>query len=72
VIRPLELLASFLHRVVDQGIIDGAVNGTASLVDLSGEISRGTQTGQVRHYALFMFIATLLILFFFVFSGRMV
>lgn len=72
VIKPLELLAAFLHRVVDQGMIDGAVNGTASLVDLSGEITRGTQTGQIRHYALFMFIATLLILFFFVFSGRMV
>jgi NADH-quinone oxidoreductase subunit L len=72
VIKPLELAAMFLHRVVDQGMIDGAVNGTASLVDLSGEITRGTQTGQIRHYALFMFVATLLILFFFVFSGRMV
>lgn len=70
VVRPLELLARVLFRVVDQGMIDGAVNGTAAVVDVSGEVARSTQTGQVRHYAFFMFVAALLMLFLFVFAGR--
>lgn len=67
IVRPLERMAQTLWRVVDQGIIDGSVNGTAAVVQVSGEVARGIQTGQVRHYALFMFIAALgLILFYFV------
>ncbi len=58
IVRPLEKIASLLWKVFDQGIIDGMVNGTAALVDVNGEIVRVTQTGQIRHYALFMFIAT--------------
>ena len=67
IVRPLERLAGVLFRVVDQGLIDGSVNGTAAVVEVSGEIARGTQTGQVRHYALFMFVAAIaIILFYFV------
>lgn len=64
IVRPLEGLARGLFRVVDQGIVDGAVNGTGAVVELSGEVARTTQTGQVRHYALFMFMATLIVALF--------
>lgn len=62
VVRPLERLGRVLWKVVDQGVIDGLVNGSAAFIDVNGEVMRGTQTGQVRHYALFMFVATLVLL----------
>jgi NADH-quinone oxidoreductase subunit L len=65
VVRPLERAANVLWRVVDQGLIDGTVNGTAAVVQVSGEVARGPQTGQVRHYALFMFLAALLMIVFY-------
>jgi NADH-quinone oxidoreductase subunit L len=64
-IRPLEGMARFLWRGVDQGVIDGTVNGTAAVIDMSGEITRHTQTGQIRHYALFMFIGTVVVITFY-------
>ncbi len=62
IIRPLEGMARFLWRGVDQVIIDGSVNGTAAVVDMTGEIARHTQTGNLRHYALGMFLATVLVI----------
>jgi len=68
IVRPLERMAGFLWRFFDQGIIDGAVNGTAAVLQVGGEVARGPQTGQVRHYALYMFFAALLMItFYFVF-----
>lgn len=67
IIRPLEGISKLLWKVVDQGVIDGAVNGTAAVVDVTGEIVRGTQSGQIRHYAALMFVsATVVILFYLV------
>lgn len=65
IVKPLEASARFLWKVVDQGAIDAAVNTTAALVEVSGEATRITQTGQTRHYALFMFVATVLVLVFY-------
>lgn len=65
IVRPLEGLAKGLWKVADQGIIDGTVNGTAAIVDVSGELVRGTQSGQMRSYALFLFLATVFIVVFY-------
>ena len=65
VVRPLSGMARFLWRVVDQGIIDGSVNGTAALIDISGEVVRKTGSGQLRHYGLLMFIGALFVLVFY-------
>lgn len=54
IVRPLEVLSVSLWRGVDQGVIDGTVNGTGELVDVTGELARGIQTGDVRHYALYL------------------
>jgi NADH-quinone oxidoreductase subunit L len=51
----------WLWRVVDVGIIDGAVNGVAKLWELGGRAVRPAQTGRVQNYAAVMFIAVFVI-----------
>jgi NADH-quinone oxidoreductase subunit L len=50
--RPSTALANFSAMVFDNRVIDGAVNGTATLVRSSGDRLRKVQTGYVRNYAL--------------------
>jgi NADH-quinone oxidoreductase subunit L len=50
--RPSTALANFSATVFDNRVIDGAVNGTATLVRGSGARLRRVQTGYVRNYAL--------------------
>ena len=63
VVAPLAKLAQFLWRPFDQGLIDGAVNGTGFVVTALGEVLRTTQTGQVRHYAFLMFVSSIVLIF---------
>lgn len=65
IVRPLERAARFSWQFIDQSVIDGVVNGTGACMEVSGEIVRSTQTGQLRHYALFMFIGTVVVTFFY-------
>ena len=62
IIGPLEGLASFLFRAVDQGVIDATVNGTAAAAAKGGSVSRYIQSGQARYYALMMFVGGILLL----------
>jgi len=50
--RPGQVFARFCAVVVDGRIIDGAVNGAAALVRVTGSGVRKLQTGYVRNYAL--------------------
>jgi NADH-quinone oxidoreductase subunit L len=50
--RPSTALATFSATVLDNEVIDGVVNGTATLVRDSGARLRRLQTGYVRNYAL--------------------
>ncbi len=50
--RPGHAVSSFAARVIDTQVIDGAVNGVASLVRAGGGHLRKVQTGYVRNYAL--------------------
>ena len=53
VVTPIHRIAVFLWRVVDQLIIDSiCVNGIAFAVELTGDVLRFAQTGNVRNYAL--------------------
>jgi NADH-quinone oxidoreductase subunit L len=54
--RPGAHLAEFASTVVDGKVIDGAVNGLASLVKRSGSAARRVQTGYVRNYALWIVV----------------
>ena len=55
---PLRRFAGWLARVVDTGIIDGAVNGVAHLVRDTGQGFRRLQTGLVRNYAFGVVLGT--------------
>ncbi len=51
----------WLWRVVDAGVIDGAVNGVARLWDIAGRIVSPFQTGRVQNYAVVMFVGLFVI-----------
>jgi NADH-quinone oxidoreductase subunit L len=63
VVRPVQALSrEGLWRGVDVGLIDGAVNGVAALVDAGSLVLRRLQTGSVRAYAGSFFIGVVLML----------
>jgi len=49
---PLRVGADWLATFGDQRIVDGAVNGVATVVRAAGTQLRKAQTGYLRHYAL--------------------
>jgi NADH-quinone oxidoreductase subunit L len=63
VVQPIRIISQEgLWRGVDVHVIDGAVNGTASIVDGSSSLLRRLQSGSVRAYAGSLFIGVVLIL----------
>ena len=50
--------------MIDPKVIDGGVNGVATLVRRSGALIRRTQTGYVRNYVLGIVLGTVLVLAF--------
>ncbi len=63
VVQPIRIVSQEgLWRGIDVNIIDGAVNGTASIVDGSSSVLRRLQSGSVRAYAGSLFIGVVLIL----------
>ncbi|HEV7535972.1 MAG TPA: hypothetical protein VGP90_10085, partial [Acidimicrobiia bacterium] len=60
-----------LAQPVDQGLIDGAVNGVAGLVAGVGAQVRKFQTGFVRNYALTLFSGATVVLFVFLIRGAL-
>ena len=62
---PVTRGAEWLNRGFDLGIIDGAVNGVATLVRESGGRLRRVQTGLVRNYALGVVLGAVALLVFF-------
>jgi NADH-quinone oxidoreductase subunit L len=61
---PVYRFADWLNRGFDLGIIDGAVNGVATLVRDSGGRLRRVQTGLVRNYALAVVVGAVAIIVF--------
>ncbi len=51
-VKPFYWLARTLWKVVDVLIIDGILNAGAFLIELTGDLLRFLQTGNVRNYAL--------------------
>jgi NADH-quinone oxidoreductase subunit L len=63
VVQPIRIVSTEgLWQGIDVNVIDGAVNGTASIVDGSSSLLRRLQTGSVRAYAGSLFIGVVLIL----------
>jgi len=70
IVAPIRLGASFCAGVLDRAIIDGAVNGAATIVSRLSETWRKLQSGFVRNYAVGIFAgAALLILYVVVRAG---
>jgi NADH-quinone oxidoreductase subunit L len=62
VVRPLLWLSrNVLWKVVDEGVIDGAVNGIASVSSAISDTVRHTQSGNTRSYAVWVLVGALVI-----------
>ena len=62
VVRPLYNLSLGLSYVVDQHIIDAAVNGTGKSMVYGSSLLRRVNTGYVQFYGLIMFIGAVVVL----------
>jgi len=62
VVRPLLALSRWAWKVIDQGIIDGAVNGAGYATRGLGWVGSRLQTGQVNTYAFAVVIGALLLI----------
>jgi NADH-quinone oxidoreductase subunit L len=63
IVQPIRIVSQEgLWRGIDVNVIDGAVNGTASIVDGSSSLLRRLQSGSVRAYAGSLLIGVVLIL----------
>jgi NADH-quinone oxidoreductase subunit L len=63
VVRPLVWLSSnVLWKVVDAGVIDGAVNGMAEGAAAVGDTVRHAQSGNTRSYAVWVVVGALVVL----------
>jgi NADH-quinone oxidoreductase subunit L len=61
IVRPLFALSAFMARIVDAGVIDGAVNGTGRAVVAWAAGFRQLQTGYVVNYALTMLVGAVVL-----------
>jgi NADH-quinone oxidoreductase subunit L len=62
IVQPTFKIANGLWRVMDIGMIDGAVNGVASTTRAWADRIRRVQSGQLQHYALLMALGAFVIL----------
>ncbi|MBK6767167.1 MAG: NADH-quinone oxidoreductase subunit L [bacterium] len=60
--KPLVQASEIFARYVDQGTVDGAVNGIGTTVSSFGGLVRRVQTGVVQNYAVMMGMGTVLLL----------
>jgi NADH-quinone oxidoreductase subunit L len=59
IVRPLADVSRFLWKGVDTVFIDGGLSATAFFTEISGDLLRFVQTGNVRNYALLILAGTL-------------
>jgi NADH-quinone oxidoreductase subunit L len=69
IVRPIKWFSTYgLWKVVDVGIIDGAVNGLAWLMNFFSGGLRQLQSGFARFYAAFIFFGALAVISYFFFD----
>jgi NADH-quinone oxidoreductase subunit L len=61
--KPLNLISEAFHKLVDNQIVDGIVNGIGSIVKWVSSLLRLAQTGNIGFYVFVMVISIVLILF---------
>jgi NADH-quinone oxidoreductase subunit L len=62
IVRPLHALWRACWRVVDDGLIDGSINGLAGTARLAGWMGSQLQTGRVASYLFFFMLGVIVIL----------
>jgi NADH-quinone oxidoreductase subunit L len=62
IVRPLVSLSVFLWRFVDVQVIDGTVNGVASLVTFTSQQWRKAQTGLIANYVVAIALGAVIII----------
>ncbi len=68
IIAPVKAASTnLLWKVIDVGVIDGAVNGAAKLASASGDLLRRLQTGLARSYVAIVILGALAIIGYFIF-----
>jgi len=67
IVRPILATSRALWRVIDQGIIDGVVNGVGNLSRMIGWAGAKLQTGQLNTYAFAVVVGVLILLGYIVF-----
>jgi NADH-quinone oxidoreductase subunit L len=63
IVEPLKRGAALLWHLVDDLLIDGAVNGTGWLVAAAAQVLRRVQTGYVQNYALGMLAGAVAVIY---------
>ena len=61
--QPLNFISNGLHRVIDNQLVDGIVNGVGTAVNWTSSKIRLAQTGNIGFYVFVMVISIVLILF---------
>jgi len=61
VVNPIKMGSDFLWKGVDEKVVDGAVNGSAGLVEWLSYHIRKLETGYVQNYALAILIGVFII-----------
>jgi NADH-quinone oxidoreductase subunit L len=61
IVKPLNALAGFFDRVIENEVIDGVVNGTGRLVQYGSRQLRYLQSGQVGAYVLLMVVGIVIL-----------
>jgi NADH-quinone oxidoreductase subunit L len=61
-VRPVKAMARFSARIIENRVIDGAVNGAGRLTLFTGQMLAALQTGRLRHYAFAVMSGTFIVL----------
>lgn len=67
IVKPYQSLSQFSADVVDQGVIDGIVNGLGSMVNRGAKSWRRLQNGYIRSYALTIVFGVVLVITYLIF-----
>lgn len=69
IVQPLRSIAAWFADFFDRLVIDGSVNGVATILSRAGEAARKLQTGYVPTYALSLLIGVVALVAYFIFGA---
>jgi NADH-quinone oxidoreductase subunit L len=69
-VGPLVRFSVFLWKIVDENLVDGAVNGVAAVARGGSEIFKRLQTGNIQGYALSILVGVVFLVGYFLVYGK--